>query len=454
MRLLEAPEKLFQLQLGPVSRPAPRMQRSRHPCSVLSRAASSAATEPKARIERSAGLNLKRLPELPIGIPAAALQKAASQALSLAESLRTPDGAISKQGSSGGQMIRASKHQKVDHPAVDVVQARMREGSIPGKRKDAHKIGLVVEGGGMRGVVTGAALQAMHDLGMRDAFDAVYGSSAGAINATYFLSGQRDGVKIYTEEIANKDFIDLSRLINISRKTQAPALDLDFLLGIMHEKRPLDWEAVLSSNVPLKVVASCLDTLQPVILEGFTDAKDLETCLRASANVPEIAGRPILHRGKRLVDAAVFEAVPFRAAIADGCTHIITLCSRPPLQGGHVAKLVDSLVSDAVKRLFLNPEYMRAAWMREVENSMIFGMTTDEMLLRGLDKESHRLPHFSGTHCYPIFPGDAAQALNPLCISVPLLAAGMEEGRQMVGNIFGQLPEQSLAVPASLAAAQ
>ena len=54
----------------------------------------------------------------------------------------------------------------------------------------------------------------------RDSFDAVYGSSAGAINATYFLSGQRDGVKIYTEEIANKDFIDLSRLINISRKAQ------------------------------------------------------------------------------------------------------------------------------------------------------------------------------------------------------------------------------------------
>ena len=46
-----------------------------------------------------------------------------------------------------------------------------------------------------------------------------------------------------------------------------------------------------------------------------------------------------------------------------------------------------------------------------------------------------------------------SRALNPLCISVPLLAAGMEEGRQMVGNIFGQLPEQSRAVPASLAAA-
>lgn len=35
----------------------------------------------------------------------------------------------------------------------------------------------------------------LNQLGMRDAFDAVYGASAGALNATYFLSGQLDGVR-------------------------------------------------------------------------------------------------------------------------------------------------------------------------------------------------------------------------------------------------------------------
>lgn len=35
-----------------------------------------------------------------------------------------------------------------------------------------------------------------------------------------------------------------------------------------------------------------------------------------------------LGRGRRLVDAAVFEAIPFRSAIADGCTHVLTLCNR------------------------------------------------------------------------------------------------------------------------------
>ena len=29
------------------------------------------------------------------------------------------------------------------------------------------------------------------------------------------------------------------------------------------------------------------------------------------------------------MDAAVFEAVPFRSAIADGCTHVLVLCTRP-----------------------------------------------------------------------------------------------------------------------------
>jgi hypothetical protein len=57
--------------------------------------------------------------------------------------------------------------QQAQHPALEVVNARLREGSAPGQRRDRHKVGLVVEGGGMRGVVTGAALQAMHDLGMR-----------------------------------------------------------------------------------------------------------------------------------------------------------------------------------------------------------------------------------------------------------------------------------------------
>ncbi len=87
----------------------------------------------------------------------------------------------------------------------------------------------------------------------RECFDAVYGSSAGAINATYFLSGQREGVRIYHEDIANKQFVDLSRLLD-RKNEQGPVLNLSFLMDhVMELVKPLYWDAVLDSPIPLKV---------------------------------------------------------------------------------------------------------------------------------------------------------------------------------------------------------
>ena len=87
--------------------------------------------------------------------------------------------------------------------------------------------------------------------------------------------------------------------------------------------------------MPLKVVATSLDTLTPVVLEGpWKGVEDLKQCLKASAAVPIFAGpEPVTWRGQRLVDAAVMEPVPVHAAIADGCTHVLVLCTRslPPL---------------------------------------------------------------------------------------------------------------------------
>ena len=187
-----------------------------------------------------------------------------------------------------------------------------------------------------------------------------------------------------------------------------PVMNLEFLLDFVLEfVKPLDWQAVLDSPIPLKVspfaptvlkpnpfwglvkpldwqavlnsptllqagfpipaapmhpsaarnvqhsdpaalpqvVASSLDRLQSVLLTDFADREDLVTCLKASANVPKIAGDPVVHRGERLVDAAVFEAVPWRAAIADGCTHVVVLCTRPASRWDSRGQLMGTAVS-------------------------------------------------------------------------------------------------------------
>ena len=51
---------------------------------------------------------------------------------------------------------------------------------------------------------------------------------------------------------------------------------------------------VIDSPVPLKVVASSLDELRPLMLEQFTDDVDLAECIKASAAVPKLSGRSIM----------------------------------------------------------------------------------------------------------------------------------------------------------------
>lgn len=164
--------------------------------------------------------------------------------------------------------------------------------------------------------------------------------------------GQPDGLDIYTDHLAQGDrFLSLKRYWR-----RQPVMDLSYLLDeIMWHITPLDWEAVIRSELPLKVVASSLDSLRSEILEGFTDPYDLCECLKASANVPEIVGGPRHHRGHRLVDAAVFEPIPVKSALRDGCTHVLALCSRPGNVGHAWGKHLSRTVTNAVKMMVFNP---------------------------------------------------------------------------------------------------
>lgn len=49
----------------------------------------------------------------------------------------------------------------------------------------------------MRGCVPAGATAAINFLGLNDAIDVVYGSSAGAMVGAYFVSRQYSGVQIY-----------------------------------------------------------------------------------------------------------------------------------------------------------------------------------------------------------------------------------------------------------------
>jgi predicted patatin/cPLA2 family phospholipase len=201
---------------------------------------------------------------------------------------------------------RATRHSRVPHD-------------------DGASIALVVEGGAMRGVISAGMVWALEDLGFTSAFDAVYGASAGAINAAYFLAGQAGvGTTIYFEDINNRSFIDLSRALR-----GRPIVNLGFLLDdVARNRKRLDTTRVLASATPLTVLATDVDSHAAVAFRGFSSPEQLFGALRAGATMPVVAGAPCRFDGRRLLDASLSEPIPLPTAEAGGHTHIVVLLTR------------------------------------------------------------------------------------------------------------------------------
>jgi predicted patatin/cPLA2 family phospholipase len=178
----------------------------------------------------------------------------------------------------------------------------------------------------MRGVVSAGMVTGLQHLGLRDVFDAVYGTSAGAINGAYFLSGQAAyGTTIYYENVNNSRFIARRRIISPGR-----VMSLEFLLDqVMVHEKILDWQAVLESAIPLKVVVTSVERRRAETLEGFLSRQQLWESLRASSRVPVIAGPPVEIGKEKYVDGGVYAKIPLDLAVADLCTHTLVLHTWP-----------------------------------------------------------------------------------------------------------------------------
>lgn len=177
----------------------------------------------------------------------------------------------------------------------------------------------------MRGVISAGMVWALEDLGLVSAFDAVYGSSAGAINAAYFLGGQAGlGTTIYHEDINNRHFIDLSRMIR-----NRPVVDLSYMLDyVATERKPLNAARVLASTSPFTIIATDVMAEGAAALRGFTTSAELMSALRASSTMPVLAGAPHIHDGRAYLDASISEPIPVPTAERDGHTHVLVLLTR------------------------------------------------------------------------------------------------------------------------------
>ena len=218
------------------------------------------------------------------------------------------------------------------HDVLRVIEERARSGSRPGHRDDGLRIALSIEGGGMRGTVSAGMALALYERGLVPAFDAVYGSSAGAISGAWLLSSTPEGLRGWADPNYARSLIHWSAPLR-RRPRRRPVVDVETLVEVLYQTElPMDFASVLASPVEYHPLATDAATgestdLRPLI----TDEAELRLALRASASLPFLAGPPIELHDRRFYDAGVAESIPFRTPLAQGATHILVLRSRRPL---------------------------------------------------------------------------------------------------------------------------
>lgn len=214
----------------------------------------------------------------------------------------------------------------VDHPVKKVLETRRSQNSKPGARSDEYKVGLAVEGGGLRGVVSAAMLSALEDLGFADAFDDIYACSSGAVNAAYFMNRNTwFPLNIYFDDLTTGEFLNFRRILR-----RQPLMNLEYVFEeVLTTRKPLDYDRIIIGAQRLHVMVTNVDDQSVIDAHNFKDAADLRDALRASAWLPLATKGTVPFRGFAAIDGGIIRFHPFRAALQDSCTHILSLSTRP-----------------------------------------------------------------------------------------------------------------------------
>lgn len=224
-----------------------------------------------------------------------------------------------------------------------------------------EKIGLVVQGGGMRAVYSMGALAALEEMGFGQCFDHVAGSSAGALNGAYFITGQAGyGVETYVKYLSDRNFVNPFRFKKM--------MDIDYLVDhIGKQARRLDLEKLLSARTILHISLTEFSNGKTRYVTNRTPGIDLWEAFRASAAMPILYNKPVKVGDRFYVDGSLRARVPIRRVVDHGCRYIVVILTMPY---SHRIKTRNAFIkslswpatrhySDAVRHAFLgeDPEY-------------------------------------------------------------------------------------------------
>lgn len=185
-----------------------------------------------------------------------------------------------------------------------------------------ENVGLILEGGGMRGVFTSGVLDYLMDHDIR--FPYVIGVSAGACNGLSYASRQRGRAKFSNIDLMEKyNYIGLKYLLK-----KRSIMDFDLLFHKFPEQiLPYDYDAYFSSPERYVMVTTNCQTGEANYLEEKSDKNRVIDIVRASSSLPFVC--PIAYvDGVPMLDGGIVDSIPVLRAMADGYTRNVVVLTR------------------------------------------------------------------------------------------------------------------------------
>ena len=220
-------------------------------------------------------------------------------------------------------------------------------------------IGLVLEGGGMRGIYTSGILDEMLQEGIK--VDGLIGVSAGIIHGISYVSEQyARNIRYFVKYRSDKRFMSIQSLI----KTGNVCEDEFCYNDIPKRLAPLDFEKFrerTAGGFRVFSVATNLETGKAEYIP-ITDVETQMDAIKASASLP-LVSKVVEYNGMKLLDGGSADSIPLKAMQERGFSKNIVILTRPD---GFVKKPDHSM--PIMKKVYKNyPEYLDTCERRYID---------------------------------------------------------------------------------------
>lgn len=187
-----------------------------------------------------------------------------------------------------------------------------------------EKIGLVVEGGGMKCAYNAGILDVFLD--HQITFDYCIGVSGGAGNVASFMAGQRGrNIRFFTEHIHSPQYFGVKSLLKTGN-----LFGLQYIYGELTNstgKDPLNFPAIMKNPAEYEVAATNAVTGEAEYFGKEDMKQDDYRPIMASSAIPA-ACRPVEINGVPYYDGGISDAIPVRRALEKGCDRIVVILSK------------------------------------------------------------------------------------------------------------------------------